>query len=182
MATSLRILSAVVAAAVLVALGRHMSMTLDGMMPMAAGPSPYFVAGQAAFLYLWVPFVALCAAALFLAPGLTLALGIASPDDRFETWLLKGFTLSVFGVPTVAALVHAISGLDMTGAGFIALLVMLCLPGLWIVAVRDGSSSTGRISTTMARILFLLRFCSFIATCRSGRRVTARSSAIRPRR
>jgi hypothetical protein len=140
MATSLRILSAVVAAAVLVALGRHMSMTLDGMMPMAAGPSPYFVAGQAAFLYLWVPFVALCAAALFLAPGLTLALGIASPDDRFETWLLKGFTLSVFGVPTVAALVHAISGLDMTGAGFIALLVMLCLPGLWIVAVRDGSS------------------------------------------
>ncbi|MCA0272647.1 MAG: hypothetical protein LCH69_11360 [Proteobacteria bacterium] len=143
MATSLRILSAVIAAAVFVMLGRHMSVALDGMVSAATGPSPYFIAGQAAFLYLWVPFVALCATALFLAPGLTLALGLATLHDRFETWLLKGFALSVFGVSSVAALVHATTGLDMTGGGFIVLLVILCLPGAWIVAARGGGSEGG---------------------------------------
>lgn len=142
MAKSLRILPAVLAAAVFVMLGRDISVGLEGMLSFATGPSPYFIAGQAAFLYLWVPLVALAATALFLAPGLVLALGIAAPDERFETWLLKGFTLSVFGVASAAAIVHAVTGLDMTGGGFILLLVLLCLPGLWLVA-RRGAGAAG---------------------------------------
>ncbi len=99
----------------------------------ADGPSPYFIASDALFLYVWVPLVAVSASVLILAPGLLLALGIAQPEDRFEHVLLKGFTLSLFGVSTLAAIVQAISGIQMAGTAFILLTALLCLPGIGLI-------------------------------------------------
>ncbi len=103
---------------------------------LADGASPYFIAEDALFLYVWVPLVALSASALLIAPGLLLALGIAAPDERFEFWLLKGFTFSLFGVSTIAAAVQAISGLSVMGPTFILLILLLCLPGLVLISRR----------------------------------------------
>ena len=90
---------------------------------LADGPHPYFIPGHALFLQVWVPVVALAASALFLAPGLLLMLAAARPDDRFEHWLVKGFTLSLFGVPALAALVQALLGIPMTGTAYVVMLL-----------------------------------------------------------
>ncbi|WP_170399733.1 hypothetical protein [Ruegeria arenilitoris] len=116
--------------------GQDIAVTLAAKTALADGPSPYFIAQDALFLYVWVPLVTLSASALLVAPGLLLALGIAAPDDRFEHWLLKGFTFSLFGVPAAAAAVQAISGLPLVGTAFILLIVLLCLPGIALLANR----------------------------------------------
>ncbi|WP_413870624.1 hypothetical protein [Albidovulum sp.] len=103
---------------------------LADLVPLASGPQPYFIPAHALFLQVWVPFVALAASALFLAPGLLLMLALARPADRFEHWLIKGFTLSLFGVPVLAAAVQAALGLPMTGAAYVLMLLAACLPGL----------------------------------------------------
>lgn len=104
---------------------------------LADGPHPYFIPGHALFLQVWVPVVALAASALFLAPGLLLMLAAARPDDRFEHWLVKGFTLSLFGVPALAALVQALLGIPMTGTAYVVMLLAACLPGL-VLGARGG--------------------------------------------
>ena len=109
--------------------GQGIAVKLAAKAGLADGPSPYFIAGDALFLYVWVPLVTLSASALLVAPGLLLALGIAAPDERFEHWLLKGFTVSLFGVPAIAAVVQAISGLSVMGPTFVLLILLLCLPG-----------------------------------------------------
>lgn len=105
---------------------------------LASGPSPYFVADQALLLYVGAPLVILAASALFLAPGLLLTLAAGRRDERFELWLLKGFTLSVFGVPTLAAIVQTASGLEVVGGAYVLFLLFLCLPGLALLARRGA--------------------------------------------
>ena len=116
--------------------GLDIGTLLSSRTDFAAGPSPYFIAGDAAFLYLWVPLVVLAASALFLAPGLLLALGAGRRDERFELWLLQGFTLSLFVVPTLTALVQTMTGIVITGAAYVFVLTLLCLPGLLLLAQR----------------------------------------------
>ncbi len=118
--------------------GQDAAAVLAAKTALADGPSPYFIPGDALFLFIWTPLVVLSASALFVAPGLLLALGIAAPGDRFEHWLLKGFTFSLFGVPAAAAAVQAISGISMTGAAFSFLIVLLCLPGIGLISTRSG--------------------------------------------
>lgn len=118
--------------------GQDIAVTLAAKVALADGPSPYFIAQDALFLYVWVPLVTLVASALLVAPGLLLALGIAAQDDRFEHWLLKGFTFSLFGVPAAAAMVQAISGLSLMGTAFILLILLLCLPGIALLANRPA--------------------------------------------
>ncbi len=110
-------------------MGQNIAGQIAAKVAFAEGPSPYFIAKDAFFLYVWAPLVALSASILIVTPGLLLALGIARPEDRFEHFLLKGFTLSLFGVPTIAAIVQAVSGIPMTGTAFLVLIVLLCLPG-----------------------------------------------------
>ncbi len=110
---------------------------LAALYPLAEAPRPWFIPGHAIFLQLWVPVVALSASALFLAPGLLLMLAAAHPGDRFEHWLVKGFTLSLFGVPALAALVQAALGIPMTGGAYVLLLLAASLPGL-VLAARRG--------------------------------------------
>lgn len=126
----------IVLAGILLA-GQDIAATLSAKAALADGASPYFVVNDALFLYIWVPLVTLSASALFLAPGLILAWGIRAPGDRFEHWLLKGFTLSLFGIPTIAALVQAVSGVQMTEAAFILLILLLCVPGLYLFQARS---------------------------------------------
>ncbi len=145
MRPTLRLTLALLVVAVIVFLGRDISRSLDGMTALSAGPSPYFISREALFLYLWAPIAALCASALFMAPGLLLALGAGPRDERFELWLLKGFVLSLFGVPVVAALVQAATGHEMTGSAYVVLLLALCLPGLGMIARQGGAPVlTGR--------------------------------------
>ena len=73
---------------------------LAALAPLAEGPHPYFMPARALYLQVWVPVVALSASALFLAPGLLLMLALARPDDRFEHWLIKGFTLFCWAAGT----------------------------------------------------------------------------------
>ncbi|WP_171236724.1 hypothetical protein [Ruegeria sp. HKCCA6837] len=118
--------------------GQDVAAELAGKTALAGGTSPYFVASNALFLYIWVPLVAMSVSALFLAPGLLLAWGIAAPGERFEHWLLKGFTFSLFGLPAVAAAVQTVSGIPMTGTDFVLLSVLLCLPGIGLISARSG--------------------------------------------
>lgn len=111
---------------------------LAALYPLAEAPRPWFVPGHALFLQLWVPVVVLAASALFLAPGLLLMLAAARPADRFEHWLIKGFTLSLFGVPALAALAQAALGIAMTGGAYVLLLLAASLPGLALAARRDA--------------------------------------------
>ncbi|NOE20701.1 hypothetical protein GS634_21435 [Ruegeria atlantica] len=116
----------------IILVGQDIAATLSAKAALADGASPYFVTDEALFLYIWVPLVALSASALFLAPGLILAWAVRTPSDRFEHWLLKGFTLSLFGVPAIAALVQVVSGIQMTETAFILLILMLCLLSLYL--------------------------------------------------
>lgn len=109
---------------------------LAALVPLAEGPRPWFIPGHALFLQLWVPVVVLAASALFLAPSLLLALALARPGDRFEHWLIKGFTLSLFGVPALAAAVQAASGLPITGFAYVFMLLAASVPGLALLARR----------------------------------------------
>ncbi|NOD99512.1 hypothetical protein GS610_20070 [Ruegeria sp. HKCCD6228] len=117
--------------------GQDIAATISAKAALADGASPYFVADDALFLYIWVPLIALSASAFFLAPGMILAWGIRTSGDRFEHWLLKGFTLSLFGVPAMAALVQAVSGVQITGTAFIVLILLLCLMGLYLFPARS---------------------------------------------
>lgn len=161
MNTVLVILAVVLGAAAMVALGGNVAATIDGLVSLAAGPSPYFISGHAALLYIWTPLVVLAASALFLAPGLVIALGAGSRTERFELWLLKGFTISVFGVPAAAAFVNALTGLAMTGSGFVLLLVLLCLPGLLLVA-RRGAAPVLRGRTVDLAVMAVLPFAVLV--------------------
>lgn len=136
MGPGLRIPMIVLATAALAFVGRDICHAIDALTPLAAGPSPYFVAAHAGLLYLWAPVVAIAASALFLAPGLLVALGAGAAEERFELWLLKGTVLSVFAVPLAAALAQAATGVEIAGGAYVALLLALCLPGLWLVAGR----------------------------------------------
>ena len=111
---------------------------LAALAPLAEGPHPYVMAARALHLQVWVPVVALSASALFLAPGLLLMLALARPDDRFEHWLIKGFTLSVFGVPALAAVVQAVLGIPMAGSAYVFMLLAACVPGLALVSRRGA--------------------------------------------
>ncbi|TMV07028.1 hypothetical protein FGK63_13020 [Ruegeria sediminis] len=104
----------------------------------ADGPSPYFIAGEFWLLYVWVPLVVLSASALFVAPGLLLALAAAPPDEGFEHWLLKGFTLSLFGVPAIAAIAQSVTGIPMVGTAFVLLTVLLSLIGIGLLSSRPS--------------------------------------------
>ncbi|WP_157054277.1 hypothetical protein [Ruegeria sp. 6PALISEP08] len=118
--------------------GQEVAAILAAKSALADGASPYFIASEVLFLYIWVPLAVMSASALFVAPGLLLALGIATPGDRFEHWLLKGFTFSLFGVPAAAAAVQAISGIPTTGVAFTFLSVLLCLPGIGLISARSN--------------------------------------------
>ncbi|MFG6540397.1 hypothetical protein [Sulfitobacter sp. M22298] len=134
----LRLFIALIVLAGIVLAGQGVAATLAADAVRLDEVLPYFAAGGVLFSYVWVPLVALSASALFVAPGLLLALGIAAQGDRFEHWLLKGFTLSLFGVPALAAMVQATSGVPMVGTAFILLLVLLCLPGIGLIAARPN--------------------------------------------
>lgn len=78
----------------------------------------------------------MAASALLVAPGLLFFLAFARPSERFEFWLLKGFTLALFGVPAVAAAVQAVTVTQMTGPAFILLILLLCIPSIGFLAQR----------------------------------------------
>ncbi len=159
----LRLFLLLIGLAGIVLAGQDVAATLAADAALLDGASTYFASSGVLFSYLWVPLVALAASALFVAPGLLLALGIATSEDRFEHWLLKGFTFSLFGVPALAAAVQAISGVPMTGTVFILLLVLLCLPGIGLIATRPvpeilqgrGWDVAGMIVLPLAVLIFL---------------------------
>ncbi|WP_209509838.1 MULTISPECIES: hypothetical protein [unclassified Ruegeria] len=132
----LRLLIFLIVLASIVLAGRDVAESLAEKVALADGASPYFVASDALFLYVWVPLVAISASMLFVSPGLFLMWGVAASEDRFEHCLLKGFTLSLFGVPAFAAALQAVSGIPMVGTAFICLIVLLCLPGIGLIAAR----------------------------------------------
>lgn len=131
-----RLAAGLVALAALVAAGTDVSARLDGMVALSRGAFPYFVAAYGAFLYLWVPLVAVAAGMLFLAPGLLLTSPGRGSEERFDLWLAKGLTISLFAVPALAAAAQAVTGMTITGVPYVALVLLLCLPGLLRVASR----------------------------------------------
>ncbi|NOD36562.1 MULTISPECIES: hypothetical protein [unclassified Ruegeria] len=159
----LRLLLLLIVLAGIALAGQDVAATLAADAALLNGTSAYFAVSGILFSYLWVPLVALAASALFVAPGFLLALGIAAPEDRFEHWLLKGFTFSLFGVPASAAVLQAISGVPMTGASFTLLLVLLCLPGIGLIMRRPdpeilqnrGWDVAGMIVLPLAVLMFL---------------------------
>ncbi|MCB2117593.1 MAG: hypothetical protein KDE00_15205 [Rhodobacteraceae bacterium] len=109
------------------------------------GPSPYFDVSQALLLNVWVPLVAVAAGALFLAPGLLLLAPVRGREERFELWVAKGLTLSLFAVPALAALAQRLSGVTLVGVPYIVLVLLLCVPGLLRIAARGAAPVlTGR--------------------------------------
>lgn len=132
----MRLFAVLAALAGIVWAGLDIGREIAALAPLAQGPNPYFVPSHALFLQLWVPLVALAASGLFLAPGLLLTLATGRRDERFELWLLKGFTLSLFGVPALAAAMQALTGVEMTGQSYLFMVLVACLPGLMLLSWR----------------------------------------------
>lgn len=101
----------------------------------ADSANPYFVPGQALYLYIWVPVVTLATCVTLLAPGLLLSLGMSRGSDSFGIWILKGFALSVLVISLMIAGMHAFLGTPVVGFAF-ALALALLIALSWAYVYR----------------------------------------------
>ncbi|HTL06584.1 MAG TPA: hypothetical protein VL241_12615 [Gemmatimonadales bacterium] len=90
--------------------------------PLAEGLAPHPVPGHGLLVYGLVPLAFLSASALFLAPGLFLALALGR-GERVGGWLLSGLALSLVTVSLVAGVATRLAGAPVTGVAF----GLLCL-------------------------------------------------------
>lgn len=98
---------------------------------------PYFIAGEALRLYLWLPMVVVSACALFLAPGLVTVQALRAANN-FGDWVLRGFAVSIVLVSAAATVVQSVVQQPVTGRMFALLVVLL------VAILLGGALATGR--------------------------------------
>ena len=100
--------------------------------------APYFSGREPGLLYVTLPLVVFGSLALFLAPGMLLAMAFARARTA-EEWLLKGFALSTVVLGFAVAAVQELRGAPLTGAAFVGLAsacTALAGAGAWFRAQR----------------------------------------------
>lgn len=110
--------------------------------------------GTGAFLLirLVLPLLVTASALLLLAPGALLVFGMSRKPLSLADLAMRALFLSIFVTPFLAAAVTGATGITLTGTRFALFLVLLSLPGLWLLSRSSNQFAVPRAAVLVSAI------------------------------